>query len=374
MAAALGIGRFVYTPILPEMFLGLGWSASEAGLVASANFLGYLLGALAAARSSGAGTSGRARLLSAILVSAMTTAAMAIQSDLAVVFALRFVGGAASAFVIVFASTLVLERLAAAGDGKLAAIHFAGVGVGIAVSAVAVSAVYAAGEGWREAWLLAGALALIACAGTALLIPRQVDGCRPLSARTAASESESGASSPAWILAYGLFGFGYVVTATFLVTMVRLSAEMYVFESWIWLIFGLAAVPSVWLWSSLGARFGIAPAFAAACLAEALGVAVSVEWMTPIGLVLTAISLGGTFMGITALGLAGARQISGANLQRVIALMTASFGLGQMIGPAVAGALFDELGSWRAPSLAAAAALVASAALALATARRMTPA
>ena len=338
MAATLGIGRFVYTPILPEMLLGLGWSASEAGLVASANFLGYLLGALAAARFSVAVTSGRARLLAAILVSAMTTAAMAIRSDLAVVIALRFVGGAASAFVIVLASTLVLERLTAAGDRKLAAIHFAGVGVGIAVSAVAVSAVYAAGEGWREAWLLAGALALVGWAGTALLIPRQEDGCRALSARTAAQES--GASSLAWI----------------------------------WPIVGLAAVPSVWLWSSLGARFGVAPAFAAACLAEALGVAVSVEWMTPIGLVLAAIFLGGTFMGITALGLAGARRISGGNPQRAIALMTASFGLGQMIGPAVAGALFDELGSWRAPSLVAAAALVASAALALATARRMKPA
>ncbi|MFN0043669.1 MAG: YbfB/YjiJ family MFS transporter [Alphaproteobacteria bacterium] len=370
MAAALGIGRFVYTPILPEMLLGFGWSASEAGLVASSNFFGYLLGALAAARFSAAGTSGRARLLAAILVSVMTTLAMAVRSELAVVLALRFVGGAASAFVIVFASTLVLERLAATGHRKLAAIHFAGVGVGIAASAVAVSAVYAMGNGWQEAWLLAGALGLMACAATALLIPREEDGCGALPVvRTAAPESST-ALLP-WILAYGLFGFGYVVTATFLVTMVRLSAEIHMFEAWIWLIFGLAAVPSVWLWSSLGARYGIAPAFAAACLMESLGIAVSVEWMTLNGIVLAAIFLGGTFMGITALGLAGARRISSASPQRAIALMTASFGLGQMIGPAVAGALFDELGSWRAPSLAAAAALAVAAALALAAAGRM---
>ena len=108
LAAALGVGRFVYTPILPYMAAGLGISKSEAGLIASANFLGYLVGAVAAARGSVPGAR-RSWLLGALAVSALTTGAMALPAaPLGPFLALRFVGGAASALVMVFASALVL--------------------------------------------------------------------------------------------------------------------------------------------------------------------------------------------------------------------------------------------------------------------------
>src|SRR5271155_5251050 len=107
MTAAIGIGRFVYTPILPAMLGALGWSKADAGLIASANFLGYLIGALLAGQPSVAARP-RFWLLTALAISAVSTAAMAIPSDIASFAAIRFVGGAASAFVIVCASALVL--------------------------------------------------------------------------------------------------------------------------------------------------------------------------------------------------------------------------------------------------------------------------
>jgi predicted MFS family arabinose efflux permease len=359
----------VYTPILPVMLESLGWSKADAGLVASSNFLGYLIGALLAVRPIAASRQRRG-LMVALLVSATTTLFMAWSSQIEILMALRFLGGAASAFVIVLASTLVLARLSAAGRGDLSAIHFAGVGAGIVASAVVVSAMLAAGVGWQAMWIWTGAMAFVAIGLAAVLIPRQTIVVTAASPVTSAALSSRGL--PMLITAYGLFGFGYVITATFLVTSVRASGELRALETWIWVLFGFAAVPSVAVWTWIGVRIGAIMAFALACLAEALGVAASVEWVTVAGICLSAVLLGGTFMGITALGLMAGRQLSSDDPQRAIGLMTASFAFGQMIGPTAAGFLFDTLGSLRIPSLVAAGALVVAGGLAVAAGRAVT--
>jgi MFS family permease len=166
-----------------------------------------------------------------------------------------------------------------------------------------------------------------------------------------------------WTLAYGLFGFGYIVTATFLVAIVRASPGIRPVEPFVWVIVGVAAAPSVAAWARLGTRIGIARGFAVACLVEATGVAASVLWPTATGALLAAALLGGTFMGITALGLAGARRLAGGDPRRAFALLTASFSVGQIAGPVLAGYLHDRTGGFVLPSLLAAGALVAAAIL-----------
>jgi len=87
----------------------------------------------------------------------------------------------------------------------------------------------------------------------------------------------------------------------------------------------------------------------------------SVLWLQTIGMVIAALFLGGTFMGLTALGLIGARETAEGDPRGRIALMTASFSLGQIIGPAFAGFAYDATGSLTVPSLVAAAGLVLAA-------------
>jgi predicted MFS family arabinose efflux permease len=358
MAAGLGIGRFVYTPILPVMIGELGLTKGTAGLIASANFLGYLGGALIAAAPRLPG-SRRSWLVVALLANAAALAAMALSVALPVFLGLRFIAGAASAFILIFASALVLERLAAAGRSSLSALHFAGVGIGIAASAALVGVMLASGADWRALWLGGAALSLLAVFAVAALVPRGMRAPRRID--SAAPGGRSGLA--AVICAYGLFGFGYIITATFLVAIVRASPDIAKLEPVTWVLFGLTAAPSVALWNWLGSRIGLLRAFAAACLIEAVGVAASVLWVTTAGLILATSLLGGTFMGLTALGLVAARRLTPGDPRRALAGMTAAFGIGQIVGPTFAGFAYDMTGSFVAASLTAATALVLGAAL-----------
>jgi len=357
MASAVGVGRFVYTPILPPMSAALGMSKSAAGFVASANFLGYLVGALLVATPFVPG-SRRTWLLVALATSALTTGAMGLVSTMPAFVLLRFVGGVASAFGLVFASALVLDRLAAARRSELSAVHFAGVGVGIATSAVVVSALAAWGFSWRALWLASGGVSLAALAIVAALVPDLVEPPRT----TAPKPSRSRGLAPL-VVAYGLFGFGYVITATFLVSIVRGAPNVRTLEPVVWVVVGMTAVPSVAVWTWAARRLGDARAFALACVLEAVGVIASVVWIAPAGILLAASLLGGTFMGLTALGLIQGRQQSHGDPRRTLAMMTAAFGAGQIIGPACAGLLYDVTGSFVGSSLAAGVALVAAALL-----------
>lgn len=361
LAAALGIGRFVYTPILPLMVDDLAMTKGQAGLLASANFAGYLAGALVAATPALRG-SRRRWLLTALTVSALTTAGMAFVSSTAAFLILRFAGGVASAFVLVFASALVLDRLSAAGRPGLSAVHFAGVGSGIALSAVLVSALVASGGGWRTLWLASGLAAMLAVVAVAWLI---VDRVEPVPAMASSRAGRINPRLAAFVGAYGLFGFGYVITATFLVAIVRQSDQARAFEPVVWLVVGLTAAPSVALWTRAGEKIGIARAFALACGMEAVGVAASVLWITPPGVLLAAALLGGTFMGLTALGLIGARRLSQGDPRPTLAVMTAAFGLGQIVGPVFAGVVYDATGTFVVPSLIAVGALAVGAGLAI---------
>ena len=366
LAVGIGIGRFAYTPILPYMTAGLELGKSEAGLIASANFLGYLLGALAAAWRAVPGDA-RLWLLGALAVSGLSTGVMAFTTSLGAFLLLRFVGGAAGALVMVLASSLVMDRLAAAGRDGWAAVMYAGVGSGIAISSLAVPAAASGGGDWQGPWFFCGALCLALSIPVAALLPKP-QASAPAARGTASGEARNGLVR--LIVAYGLVGFGYVITATFVADMVRANPVLQPAEHLVWLCVGLTAAPSVALWGWAGRRWGNVRAFAIGCLVEAAGVALSVTsggiWL----ILLAAGLLGGTFVGLTAIGLIEVRHLSAGDPRRNLALMTAAWGLGQMVGPALAGVLHDSLGSYLVPSLLATAALTAAAALAGSLPRR----
>ncbi|MFB9983547.1 YbfB/YjiJ family MFS transporter [Mesorhizobium kowhaii] len=359
MAVAMGIGRFVYTPILPGMMEELHLSPADAGWIASANYLGYLVGALVAA---GGWAHGRERLLMLVGLgaSAVLAALMGLTDTMVAFLVIRFLAGLASAFVMVFMASIVFSHINAAGRSDLQAWHFGGVGLGIAMSAAMMAVLVTEHAGWAAGWLWSAAISACGFVVVALLAN---EGPLTNGETTREPALPKDRSLIKIIVAYGLFGFGYVVTATFLVAIVRQGGGSRVFEAMVWMVAGLAGFPSTWLWQKIAGRIGLYAAYALGCFVEVVGVTASVAIGGRTGPLLGGLLLGGTFIAITALGLQAARQQAPRAPRRIFALMTASFGLGQIIGPIAAGLLAQASGDFFLASITAAAMLVVSGAV-----------
>jgi predicted MFS family arabinose efflux permease len=356
LAAAMGIGRFAYTPLLPAIQRVAGLDPTQAGLLAAANYAGYLAGALLAAFAVPASERIRVLLVSAIAVAA-TTALMATTTDLAVWSVIRFVAGLASAGVLVLATGLVLDDLRRQGRASLSGWLFSGVGLGIVISG---GVVRLSGErlGWRGDWLLLALLATAAIYPCWRWLPRAARENPPAAALPPTTVRDH-AIRIAYVLlfvAYFLEGIGYIVTGTFLVAIVDGTPGLRGIGADVWIVVGLAVIPSVVLWAQLAGRAGYARTLASAYGLQAVGIALPIAGGAGAAFA-SAVLFGGTFAGITALTLALAGHLAPGRSARLIGMLTAIFGVGQMIGPVLAGFIVSRTQNF-IPALATASALV----------------
>ncbi|CAN7534025.1 YbfB/YjiJ family MFS transporter [Rhizobium sp. LjRoot30] len=362
MAAAMGFGRFSYTPILPGMMADLGLSAADAGLIAAGNFTGYLAGAVLAAYSWASGRERQVAVL-ALLANAMLLLAMALFDAVPAFVVIRFLAGLASAFAMIFTSSIVLGHAALRGNENVQPAHFGGVGLGIALSSfmvVALATLFDGAQQWRWDWIFGGAFAAVAALVAWVMLPRA-----PQVAGEQHKEQPLVWKRPLLLLtlSYGLFGFGYVVTATFLVAMARSGSGSHVVEFLSWFITGLAAAASLLAWRPFQRRFGLGAAYMAGLLTESVGVLATVLLPAGSAPLIGGLLFGATFLMITAYGLQIGRRLSPESPRRAFAIMTAAFGIGQIIGPLVAGWLAEATGSFALPTLVAAGVLVVCALL-----------
>jgi predicted MFS family arabinose efflux permease len=370
MSAAMGFGRFSYTPILPGMISGVPLSAADAGFIASANFAGYLAGAVLATYSWAAGRE-RKVALSALLANALLLAAMAATTSVPVFAVIRFLAGLASAFAMIFTSSIVLSHGAAADNDHVQAAHFGGPGAGIALSSVMVMLIgfiFAGASGWRADWIGGAIFSAISLAAVWLLLPSA-----PVRSGNAGKEPPIVWKPPVALLtlSYGIFGFGYVITATFLVTIARMDAAGQTVEFLCWFIAGLTAAVALFAWRPLVYRLGLGWVYVAALLMEAVGVLATVLLPHSMAPLIGGALFGATFLAITAYGLQIGRKLAPESARRIFATMTAAFGLGQIIGPIVAGWIAEQTGSFTMPTFIAAAALILCAALVLPVIKRL---
>jgi predicted MFS family arabinose efflux permease len=358
MALAMGVGRFGFTPILPLMQDQAGLDPAQGAQLATANYVGYLLGAvLALVRP--AVTSSALAFRTGLVVQTASLAAMAATTSVPVWALARFGSGVASAVVFIAVAGVVAARLSH-GEGRSGGWVFGGIGAGIALSGVLVLALESVGT-WSTAWWACAGLAAVLGAVAWILPVGTAPGPVPAPAsRTGSGTPARGRpgarrSFVALVISYLLEGAGYIIAGTFLVAAIRATSPGWIGSS-AWVIVGLAALPSSALYARLASSFPPATVLRTALLVQAAGMLLPVVFSGSAVALLSGIVFGGTFLGIVSLGMGtGARM----GVPRSGAILTIAFSIGQILGPLAAAPL---LGGGYAPALVLGAVIVTLAA------------
>ncbi|WOX14079.1 YbfB/YjiJ family MFS transporter [Streptomyces sp. N50] len=354
LAAGMGVGRFVYTPILPLMHTQAGLSTTAGAHLATANYVGYLLGALAGTLIPALVRS-RAVLRGSFVVLTGTLAAMPATHSTTTWIALRLLAGVASALIFVVAVSSLLGHLRN-HPAHMPGWGFGGVGAGIALSGLLVLALRSVAD-WQVAWWSSAALAA-ALATAAWNLRPEIPPAPSTGARDTVVDPWFGAL----FVSYTLEGVGYIVAGTFLVAAIGQRSPGWI-GSGAWVLVGMAAVPSSALWARLGRRWSRPGLLCVALAIQAVGIALPALIGGVAAALVSAVLFGATFIGVSTLALA-----TGAELRfpRSVALLTAGYSVGQILGPlAVAPLLHD---GYR-PALLLAAAVVLAAAVTAAVLR-----
>ena len=341
LTIAVGIGRFSYTPILPYMISELNLTTTEAGLIASSNYLGYLLGSLIPIFPQFPKNI-RSIFIYSIFISIISLFAMGLTNTFEVFILIRFIHGIFSAFVLILGTSLIVSHVQKKGKIFLGTAHFSGVGLGMALSAIVVSYLGFLNFTWNELWFSIGILAIILSFQIIKFTPIQKAEVK----YNLKSKNKTSLGFSLITISYGLYGFGYVAFGTFISTMSRLTPGLEKTEPYVWFVVGVTGIPSVFFWNWFGSKIGNDIGLFLANLILGLGVLFSVLINNEFGIFISCILFGLSFVPITSMCLLeGQKRFSGSFIVST-AILTFSFSIGQMIGPYLSGLLTDYYGSF----------------------------
>ncbi|MDO5739672.1 MAG: YbfB/YjiJ family MFS transporter [Ornithinimicrobium sp.] len=341
----LGLARFAYALLLPPMRAELSWTYSQAGVLNTANAIGYLVGALVAAQLAGRIGTGRAFLLGCALttVSVLLTAVSTVYG---VLLTMRLLAGIGGAWAFVLGAVLVAAAGAKGSAGRAAVmlgIYYAGTGAGMTVAGLVVPWVLdeTGGTGWRLGWVMLAGMGLLATVVAGLALRHTQDPEQP-----ALDQRSWRRRSIGWLSAsYACFGLGYIAYLTFVVAYLQEQGVGQRTTAAFWVVLGLAAVGGVLAWARLLGRLGGSRSMTVVLLALAAGTVLPVIVPQTWAFFVSGIVVGGTFLSaVTAMTVGVRRLLPTAQWTSALAFTTIAFGLGQTLGPWLSGLVADRFG------------------------------
>lgn len=340
----LGVARFAYTPLLPLMQQDNVLNDASGGYLAAVNYLGYMAGALLAASLNSLQLKDRLYRLGLVLA-VLSTAGMVLTDNLYLWALWRFIAGLSSAGSMLIASGLILHWLLSHKQRAELGIHFAGLGFGIALSALVVELMLGSGLNWRSQWLYLTLAAAVLALPAWRWLPKPVQTVGIITG----SRSQATVSRRfLWLMlaCYFCAGYGYVINATFIVTIVERMPGLSGSGNLSFIVLGLAATPAVLLWDLIARKSGYLKAIMLALLLQAISIVLPL-WFSAIAVVLLSAALfGATFVGVVSLVLTMAGRLYPSKPAKLMGKMTLAYGSAQVLAPALTGYLAQLSGNY----------------------------
>lgn len=353
----MAIGRFAYTPIMPFMQQTGHMDNQSAGLLATINYLGYLIGAVIPMWLVIVNKVTDLKIY--LFINIIATLLMGLLDDFAVWTILRLISGITSGTVFVLASNVTLEALRVAKKGRISGLLYSGVGLGIFTSSIFIFVFTNAGS-WKMTWIVLGLFSFII--GSFVLVgmrdnPTNENEISKVQDNTNTAEVKL-KKKFIWgfSIAYFCEGAGYIITGTFLVAIVKSIPRFADYAALSWMFVGLGAIPSTILWSMMANKLGHAKAIYIAFILQIIAVVLPVFSESMVSLVMSSLFFGATFLGLTTLFMSKAQMLmfEGNSKINLVASLTVIYSLGQMIAPAFSGVLIGESGNYNAALIFAA--------------------
>ncbi|MEO7055914.1 MAG: YbfB/YjiJ family MFS transporter [Caldimonas sp.] len=360
-AVSLGFGRFAYGLLLPSMRADLVWSYFTAGAMNTVNAAGYLAGALVAPAALRKWTAGQVLAISTAATALMLAAHGLVATD-AALYVLRTLVGVVSALSLV-SGAVVAARVAsheppprsrAVPVGLVLGLYYGGTGLGIVATAAVVPMLMGGDRvhPWQPSWIGIGAVAMVASAVVARVVRDPGDGALASGASQPRHEPLPLRAFLPSLVAYGMFGLGYIGYMTFVVTLLREQQLRPVVIDVFFAMLGFAVVASSWIWARMLQRFRGGESMAVLNGLLAVATVVPVVSTAPMAVFASGLLLGAVFLSLVASTTALVRHnLSPPQWAAGIAAFTVVFAAGQIIGPVLVGLVADRFGGLR-PGLA----------------------
>ncbi|TWX57709.1 YbfB/YjiJ family MFS transporter [Colwellia hornerae] len=339
LVVGVGVARFVFTSLLPTM-LEDSISIAFAGVLASINYLGYLTGSVFSIFIKDIHAKVR-YFRFGLCLCVVSSFVLGITENNTLWIIARLFAGFGAAMALVVGSAVVMLKLKATNKTKAMGIHFSGLGFSIVITDLVMRAVFYFGGDWKDAWLVLAILgAFLSCYSAYIL---RFD--KQPSNEVVKHKFDKSLFSPMviiLILAYFTEGVGMVVQATFLPDIVNSLDGLAGYGGYVWLAVGVAGIPSCIIWMRLAHRFGSINIMMAAMLLQIVGILIPTFSSNIVMNLISGLFFGATFIGLVALFMNFAGQLSNKNPVFIMGAITSAYGLGQIIAPLYCVALIKQ--------------------------------